>query len=305
MTFNLKKIIVIGLFSSWITPIMAESVGALLVEKRITLSTSQQGALQLKTAIASPRSIAPSIRVTGKVIANPKEKTILYAPIAGKIHTALRALPAVGYAVKKNQILTHIERLETSSQKENEATKSIKQNSLPPRPQPVHSPIIGTLTQVWIEDGQSVKEQEKLFEVTDPYPFWVEVPIQAEWVNGLTYRAQAYTKQGKKLGLGLIDMKNSEQSPLFFRVESNQQGLKLNDEVIVYLQKNTQIRASLLPKEAVLTQNQKHFIWIKDKKSNDFFKVEVKAYPVDEQSTAVLDLEVGTIVSLLQLDKIK
>lgn len=302
MVLNIKKMIVVGLFSSWVTPIMADSIGSLLVEKRMTLSTSQQGTLQLKTAIASPRSIAPSFRVTGKVIANPKEKIILYAPIMGKVHTALRALPSVGYAVKKNQILTHIEPIQPLSQKESEASKN---NAMGARPQPVQSPSIGTLTQIWIQDGQFVKEQEKLFELTDPYSFWVEVPIQAEWTSSLTYRAQAYTKQGKKLGLGLVDAKHSDSSPLFFRVESNQQGLKLNDEVVVYLQKNTQIRASLLPKEAVFTQNQKSFIWIKDKKSNDFFKVEVKAYPVDEHSVAVLDLEVGTIVVLSQLDKLK
>ncbi len=299
---NIIKLILIGLLSSTIMPVMAEET-PFSVEKRVSLSMNQQRILQLKTAIAAPRSIAPSLRVVGKVIANPKEKQIITAPVTGKINILLRALPTVGYAVKKNQILTHIEPVQTV--KESDINKS-KGFIMPLRPQPVHSPWMGTLSQVWIQEGQLVKEQEKLFEITDPYSFWVEVPIKPELMNTLNYRAQAYSKQGKRLGIVFIDQPADTKShTLFFRVESNQQGLKIDEEVSVYLQKNMQVRASLLPKAAVISQNQKHFIWIKDQHSNDLLKIEVKAYPVDEQSIAIPDLPSGTIVVLSGIEKIK
>ena len=135
----------------------------------------------------------------------------------------------------------------------------------------VHAPIAGYVTKLHQSLGEQVTPGEEIIEITNLDTVWIEAPIPERDLSRLsdnpaaTFNTAAFPDQefrGKVVNISPIIDEHTRAATVIFQLPNRGRSLRIGMQANVRLDAGEQVKAMLIPKEAVLDHEGKKIVYV-------------------------------------------
>ncbi|MBF0420712.1 MAG: HlyD family efflux transporter periplasmic adaptor subunit [Magnetococcales bacterium] len=241
--------------------------------REVALPKSSQFLLDVRTAAAASREVIQTIRLVGRVIADPAFHVRVHPQLPSRIgYDPLFPPPRSGQWIKRGQPLAVLDPLLSLGEKAGQRQSLLKGEQMESSVgrEMVLAPIDGQMTDVHIVPGDVVTQNDVLAEIIDPAHLWIEavlydISVAERIIGGTAATRQIPGKHFPLVLMGISPKVNPENLGLHlqFALGDNTAPVKVGMPMDVYAHTGAELFGIAIPRVALLDQGGIPMVWVK------------------------------------------